>query len=117
MRPRMTWTLEDHLCRDCSGRILRCASGGGATPGGNPIYRCADCAKTVSDVFPSALCWCGTSNKFNHSTTPYRCVSFAALKDRPELRAAFGACGFNPDRGGEVGVVLERDLFALGEKK
>ena len=41
--PKQTWAIEDHLCRSCGGRILRCVKGNGMTPGGNPLYKCADC--------------------------------------------------------------------------
>ena len=43
MKTIITWTLTDHLCRHCGGRILQSASGVGPTAGGNPLYRCADC--------------------------------------------------------------------------
>lgn len=43
MKDKRTWALTDHLCRDCGGRVLRCVTGNGITPGGNPIYKCADC--------------------------------------------------------------------------
>jgi hypothetical protein len=59
---------------------------------------------------PDALCWCGFAHKGQHATA-YVCVPFSAIKDRPELKQAFLACGCDPDRGtSEVGIVLERDL-------
>ena len=35
---KLTWALEDHLCRSCGGRILRSVSGAGMTPGGDPRH-------------------------------------------------------------------------------
>ena len=111
--PRIqTWALEDHLCRSCGGRVLRCVSGNGATPGGNPIYKCADCGAASASMGPSAICWCGFSHR-SQSATAYRCVPFSILAERPGLRAAFAACGCDPGRS-EVGIMLERDLFAQG---
>lgn len=106
-----TWTLEDHLCRGCGGRMLRRAGGPSVmTPGGNPIFRCADCGKKTSDMGPEALCWCGFSLRGQHATA-YKCMPFSALKERPELAQMFAACGCDPKRGtAEVGIVLERDL-------
>lgn len=103
-----TWTLEDHLCRSCGGRILRCATGNGMTPGGNPIRRCADCGASCTTMGPDEICWCGYAPRLN-SVGAYRCLPFRVLDRMPELAAAFRACGFDPERG-EVGFVLERDL-------
>jgi hypothetical protein len=44
------------------------------------------------------------------------CKPFSVLKDRPELLDAFQACGCDPKRGGEVGVMLERDFRAVMSK-
>jgi hypothetical protein len=106
---KMTWVLEDHLCRACGGRILRCVSGAGPTGGGNPVFKCADCGASAASMGPDSLCWCGFSHRQQHDITAYRCMPFSVLKDRPELERAFRACGCDPGRG-EVGIVLERDL-------
>lgn len=107
MRER-TWTLEDHLCASCGGRILRCATNTGMTPGGNPLFKCADCGKSASGSNAGALCWCGVSHR-GQTATPYRCLPFSILESRPELERAFRGCGCDPARG-EIGIVLERDL-------
>jgi hypothetical protein len=80
------------------------------TPGGNPVWKCADCGRQVSDMMPAALCWCGFSHRAQHATA-YVCVPFSILKERPGLLAAFRACGCEPGRT-EVGIMLERDLRA-----
>ena len=104
----MHWAIEDHLCKDCGGRILRCVKGGGPTGGGNPIYKCADCGKASSAMGPQVLCWCGFFHKGNYGTTAYMCAPFSILKEHPNLRDAFMSCGSDPSRG-EVGILLERD--------
>ena len=110
MRNKQTWALEDHLCKDCGGRVLRCVTGGGVTGGGNPIYKCADCGKSASALGPEVLCWCSFAHKHNHNATAYVCQPFTVLETRPELLQAFLACGCDPKRGGEVGIMLGRDL-------
>lgn len=92
--------------------MLRSVSAG-LTPGGNPMWRCADCGASSSGVSPNVICWCGFSHRNNAMITPYVCLPFSILKTKPELRDAFLACGFDPNRLGEVGIVLERDLDVL----
>lgn len=112
---RRTWAIEDHLCKDCGGRILRCVTGGGPTGGGNPIFKCADCGASSSSMGPAVLCWCGFSMKHNNSTA-YRCLPFSVLKERPELRQAFLACGCDPSRG-EVGIVLNDSIQRANDQR
>lgn len=112
MSTRMTWALTDHLCKGCGGRVLRCVSGGGPTSGGNPIWKCADCGKAAAAMGPEVLCWCGFTHKHNHNATAYVCQPFTVLETKPELLSAFQACGCDPKRGGEVGIMLQRDLEA-----
>lgn len=116
MSKEMTWALTDHLCKSCGGRVLRCVGGSGPTPGGNPLYKCADCGKSVAAMGSDALCWCGYSHKHNHNATAYVCKPFAILQDHPEFLRAFQACGCDPKRGGEVGIMLERDFKEIWEK-
>lgn len=104
----MTWTIVDHLCRSCGGRVLKSATGAGMTPGGNPIWKCADCGASKSSTGPDGVCWCGFSHRNNHSSTAYVCQPFSVLEQHPDLLAAFLACGCDPKRG-EVGIMLERD--------
>lgn len=106
-KSKQTWALEDHVCRACGGRILRCASGGGPTGGGNPIFKCADCGASGSGMSPDVLCWCGFSHRGQHATA-YICQPFSILESRPELKDAFAACGCKTGRA-EVGIMLERD--------
>lgn len=103
----MIFALEDHVCRSCGGRILRQLNHG-PTPGGNPVYRCANCGVASSSMGPDRLCWCGFQFRAQHATA-YRCLPFSILKDRPELLEAFRSCGCEPGRQ-EVGVVLESAL-------
>ena len=106
----LTWALTDHLCKKCGGRILRCVSEYGITAGGNPLWKCASCGKSIAEMGPESLCWCGFTHKHNYDTPPYVCQPFAILNTRPELLEAFRACGCDPTCGGEIGVMLERDF-------
>ena len=103
---KMRWVLEDHLCKGCGGRILRCVSGGGPTPGGNPIYRCADCSAATSSMGPQDLCWCGYHSRRNHHLAGYVCVPYKILETYPKLKQAFASCGSDPSRGGDIGIML-----------
>lgn len=108
----MRWVLEDHLCRGCGGRILRCVAGQGPSPGGNPLFKCADCGKASTAMGPDVLCWCGFSHRGNHHMTVYQCVPFSILKAMPDkaqaLTNSFRACGCEPGRS-EVGIMLEKE--------
>lgn len=101
MSRRATFTIEDHLCRICNGRILCQAAGGRPSGGGNPLYRCADCGASTCSTGPMALCWCGYTNK-GQSGNPFRCKPFSGNE---HLRNAFFLCGHNPDGNAEVGFV------------
>lgn len=114
MKVKQTWAIEDHLCKQCGGRILRCVTGNGMTGGGNPIYRCADCGASGAAMGPSHLCWCGFAHKFS-GRGRYKCLPFTILEEHPEYLRAFQATGFNPARGGEVGIVLVDSLSPTGE--
>ena len=101
---KRTWVIEDHLCRKCGGRILRCVTGNGMTPGGNPIFKCADCGTAKSAMNPDVLCWCGMKHKNQHDPA-YICLSFSKIEEFPKLRHEFLKCGCDPGQG-EVGIVL-----------
>lgn len=116
MKTIITWTLTDHLCRHCGGRILQSASGVGPTAGGNPLYRCADCGEGCVDIGPEVVCWCGMKHRNQIEEPAYRCLPFSILTEKPWLREAFMACGCDPDRG-EVGIVMKRDMIRLNPEK
>lgn len=111
-----TWKIIDHLCRICNGRILKCVSGAGPTPGGNPVFKCSLCGKETSGMDSSALCWCGFSMK-NQYEKPYICVPYSMIEEYPKLLDAFLSCGYDPKResSGEVGIMPEdkyRDILS-----
>lgn len=88
--------------------LVRCPlCGAGMTPGGNPIWRCADCGASKSSTGPNAVCWCGHQRR-GQNAMAYVCQPFSVLEQNPDLLAAFLACGCDPKRG-EVGIMLERD--------
>lgn len=115
MKDKRTWAIGNHLCRDCGGRVLRCVTGNGMTPGGNPVFKCADCGKATAATGPDALCWCGMKHRGQHMAA-YVCQPFSILEQHPALLDAFLACGCDPKRG-EVGIMLERDYRAGLTKK
>lgn len=58
----MAWSLADHACRHCFGRLLSGAGG---------VWRCAECgAQHRGEV--EGLCWCGV--EVPGVGRPYRCV-------------------------------------------
>jgi len=117
MSKQETWSLQDHLCKACGGRILKRAGGPSVmTAGGNPIYRCADCGIQTSSMGPESLCWCGFGHRGQNSTA-YLCRPFSEILDKPELKDMFLACGCDPKRGiSEIGIVLEKDYRELCKK-
>lgn len=110
MSKRITWTIEDHICRHCGGRVLKSASGVGATGGGNPVFRCADCGKGGASMGPTVVCWCGFEFRRNSfDTNPYRCERLDMAKDDPVLTEAFLSHGFDPKKPRcEVGIISDK---------
>lgn len=104
------YEITDHLCRNCGGRILRCLDTG-MSPGGNPMFRCADCGESSYGHGPDCVCWCGFNHR-NQTMTAYRCLPFSILKEYPDLLKCFLACGCDPERN-EVGIVLENSYFNI----
>lgn len=105
---KQIWTIEDHICRFCNGgRILKCEDGTCISPGGNPLWRCADCGKSCYSLIPDPICWCGFKFK-NENHCAYICVPFSILEYKPELEEKFYSCGCDPKGPSEVGILLRR---------
>lgn len=51
------WTIQDHICRKCFGRVL------GALEGDSMTWRCSNCGYEVSGDQVSAICCCGIRYK------------------------------------------------------
>ena len=49
------WSIIDHACRHCMGRLLQRTDAHGQT-----IIRCAECGSTETGDH-TALCWCGVT--------------------------------------------------------
>ena len=111
-----TWQLEDHLCKKCGGRILKSASESGANSKGETLFRCANCGKAEYGFSPSVICWCGMDHT-HQGASKYKCAPYSVLENRPDLLESFKACGYDPENGAEVGVLLTKDLSAANEKK
>lgn len=88
------------------GRILRCQNTG-MSPGGNPLWRCADCGASCHGFSPENICWCGQHFKNDPpGMGAFRCMPFSAILEHPELEANFLSCGCDPKSGrSEVGII------------
>jgi len=111
-RASPSFALEDHMCKACGGRILRQLTGSGPTPGGNPVYICADCGRGSTAMGPDVLCWCGYRFK-NQSLFGYNCLPTSLVKSLMEegqveqseaLEREFKSCGIDP-RNTLIGIV------------
>jgi hypothetical protein len=101
MTRKPTWTITDHMCRECGGRVLQQESGGRPSGGGNPLYRCADCGVGACGMGPSVICWCGFRHR-GQTEQAYMCLPF---KGNESLLPAMARCGCVPGKH-EIGVVL-----------
>lgn len=108
MSKELKWEIEDHICRKCGGRILRCVSPV-ITGGGNPLFRCADCGASAAGFTPEVLCWCGFKQK-GQTKSAYVCVHRKEGEASENLRMALAKCGFDIKRGVEVGIGLCEDV-------
>lgn len=120
MDNQRTWEVVDHICRICSGRILKCATNQGMSPGGNPLWRCADCGHSTWGIGVDCICWCGfTMRSQDHQV--YMCLPLSLGHGDKDIARLFGECGFdvqNPSRrSGEVGVVLLERYRELMQRK
>lgn len=107
---RIHWALVDHLCRACGGRVLVSVANKGMTPGGNAIYRCADCGESsTSTAGFMDVCWCGQEmRRNNHLPGKYMCLPFSILEEKPWLKTAFLSFGCDPERG-DVGIMTREE--------
>lgn len=64
-----TWSLTDHVCRACLGRVLMRRSVDGVRH-----YRCANCAIEQVGKSPSVLCCCGITFGRARRDAGIRCV-------------------------------------------
>lgn len=53
MSTELSWTITNHICRVCMGRVLK-----RATIGGPAVYRCACCGVEGTGSH-SSICTCG----------------------------------------------------------
>ena len=115
MSRELHWVVEDHVCRKCGGRILRCVSNV-ITGGGNPLWRCADCGEQTSGMTPACLCWCGYKQRCQ-TISGYTCVHRREGEMNENMRIAMSKCGFDIRKGGEVGIALEVDVERIRNEK
>ncbi len=104
----ITWAITDHICRSCGGRILRSVTGAGMTPGGNSIYRCADCWASTTRMGPDEVCWCGFAMKGSRQPA-YMCIPVSMARGNEALMQAIKRCGYNDRSNQEVAIILRAD--------
>ena len=63
---KQTWTITNHICRFCFGRILQSENG--------DSIRCSDCGQTLTNSKVRSLCSCGTKLK-NGKNAGFQCVA------------------------------------------
>lgn len=110
------YVLTDHICKDCAGRILKQKTPG-VSPGGNPIFRCADCGIEGSSPDSKSICWCGNFLKGQERKQTYKCLPLTLADTIPGLSQLFAANGFNVKKKiTEIGIVLYQDYKDLLSK-
>lgn len=100
MTKKQTFSITDHMCRKCGGRVLQIASGGRPSGGGNPLFRCADCGNSSCGMSPKVICWCGFKYK-GQNIEPYQCTPF---EGNEHLHIEMAKCGCIPGNH-EIGVI------------
>jgi len=53
-KEKTVWSITDHICMNCGGRILQCESPI-MSPGGGPLLRCASCGASGYGGFNSKV--------------------------------------------------------------
>lgn len=101
-----TYAITDHACRYCNGRVLRVLTGAGMTPGGNPMWECADCGKKKAGFDASVICWCGATWR-NGVDMGMRC--WRTDDPRSEVIQALRLCGVATESS-VIGIVKEEAL-------
>ena len=64
----MLYSIEDHICQYCCGRVLSTVLEDGKTQ-----FVCADCKSSVVSNKVSDLCMCGFTPKGKRRINLYRC--------------------------------------------
>ncbi len=111
-----TYSLTDHACRICSGRILMQETLTGVTPGGNPVFRCADCGKESCGMTPEGICWCGFTQRRQAQSGDWLCMRTDKAVDQPWVRDAFAHCGVDVNSDVEI-AVINREMLKVCEQR
>lgn len=103
--------ITDHVCGECHGRILKC-SNPGMSPGGDPLWVCADCEEATYVINPSKICACGSVMRGQNEPV-YECrpITF----DIPKEANIFAMMGYPYNGKQKVGFVL-RSLLSAGKE-
>lgn len=108
------FTMTDHACRVCGGRVLQWTNCG-PTGGGNPMFMCADCEAASSGFGPGVICWCGFTYR-GQMDEPYQCSRMDAGDDNPSIRQALAMNGCTSKSRGAIGVLCTATVKRLEEK-
>ena len=117
MKKQISYSLTNHACSNCGGRILSYAGGAGIS--GYTQYICSCCEATDSAMTHPNICYCGLKWRGSQQT-PYRCVHKNEIADSPWLRDACAHSGWDVNSQQIIGMVsleAERDSRKRWENK
>lgn len=115
MKKKPLYSLTDHACRFCAGRILM-QENAGPTGGGNPIFECADCGRRACDMTPDPICWCGFTQRRQEQTGNWFCMRLDEAIAKPWVADAFAHCGVDGKSDLQVGL-MNREILRTCEQR
>jgi hypothetical protein len=98
----MSYSLTNHACSHCGGRLLSYAGGAGVS--GRINYLCSCCEASDSSMTSPNICYCGLSWRGSQQT-PYRCVHKDEIGESPWLKDACGHSRWDVDSQQIIGMV------------
>ncbi|WP_373541147.1 hypothetical protein [Chamaesiphon sp.] len=105
-----SYSLTNHACSHCGGRIL--ARSGGAGISGYINYLCSCCEASGSGMINPPICYCNMKWR-GSDVSNYRCVHKEELITSPWLKDACAHSGYDFDSQQMVGMVcLEAEKTA-----
>jgi hypothetical protein len=108
MKKQLVYTMTDHACMKCGGRVL--ASNSSTGIGGYVSYICSCCEASGSGMLPPI---CYYHLKWRGGEVPlYRCVHRRELSESPWMKDACAHSGYDIESGQVIGMVsieAERD--------
>lgn len=101
---RLSYSITDHACQKCGGRILvRAITGAGIS--GYSSYMCSCCELTESGLVDPPFCYCNLKWR-GSEVSYYRCVNIRKeLSNAPWLKDACAHSGYDVESGQAIGLV------------